>query len=302
MSKNQEIRIKFIEYIKATKLPRTAISYQGSLGTLFKWLDVSRKNITDLRQEDVGKFIKFVKEEKSVKNSTAAYYAIVLKILWRWMYQNQYVRNNEEFIDIPQKSDQEHFATITPEEHKRMMDSLDTFFPDQLRAAAILSFLNDTGLRVGELKSLNVKQVYNQEKTLIKTTKRFDSYREIYWNGPTAKLLNQWIEARNKILNLKSLETDALWVVLRFDSNFGKRLTERSLERTVRDTRIKAGIERNITVHSYRYGIGRWGVKNNIHPRVIQKILGHASINTTMSYMSVEDNYIERVYRAAEAH
>jgi site-specific recombinase XerD len=62
--------------------------------------------------------------------------------------------------------------------------------------------------------------------------------------------------------------------------------------------RQKAGIERQITAHSFRHGFGTRALQKNINPRYVQTMLGHARLDTTMIYMQTNNKEVEEVYRA----
>jgi site-specific recombinase XerD len=78
---------------------------------------------------------------------------------------------------------------------------------------------------------------------------------------------------------------------------FGSRIGKDAVQKMFRKTRKIAGIEKNITAHSFRHGFGKRAVEHDVHPRYLQKMLGHAKLNTTMFYMGVADGELEKVYR-----
>jgi len=73
----------------------------------------------------------------------------------------------------------------------------------------------------------------------------------------------------------------------------GHRLTTRSVQRIVEKVRERP----NVSPHSFRHGLGLRAVKSGIHPRYIQKILGHRNITSSQCYMDTVDTDTRDAYR-----
>ena len=145
--------------------------------------------------------------------------------------------------------------------------------------------------------AVDVGQINLEEKkATVKTFKRKNHKREIYWDDATNELLRKWIETRERLVTTSKYKSSALFINLSTPSS-GKRLYKGSVQGMIRRVRKEVGIERQITAHSFRHGFGKKAVDRDVHPRHLQKMLGHAKLNTTMFYMGVADGELERIYR-----
>jgi len=300
MPKNTEIYNKFLDWLKIAHSPATVESYHWALKPLFDWLYGNNLEIVDLTCEDITKYSIYLKDTRGVKTSTLFHYLIALRAIWRWMFRNEYVRLDDSIIEIPKDLDKESYPFILPQEFGKMMSGLDEFYPDQLRSRAILSFLYFTGVRIGELLAIDVSQIdLKNQKATIKTYKRHNVYREVYWGAETTYLLEKWLAVREKILLRCNSSSNALFIAMPPGHTSGERLGKYQVQKMIRRSRNKAGIERQITAHSFRHGFGHRAVEKNINPRYLQIMLGHAKLGTTMIYMGVGDKEVENIYRTA---
>lgn len=217
--------------------------------------------------------------------------------MWRWLYKQKLVDFSEEVIPVPKSDDKQHYPFVLEQEAKKIMNTFDEFYPDQLRDKAIAAFLYATGVRLSEMFSIDVSEINLEErKAVVKTFKRKNHRREIYWDQNTNELLGRWINVRGKIMGKAVCQSNALLISLS-DMKYGKRICKDNVQRMFRNVRKQVGIEKQITAHSFQHGFGKKAVEKDVHPRHLQKMLGHAKLNTTMFYMGVADGELERVYR-----
>lgn len=93
-----------------------------------------------------------------------------------------------------------------------------------------------------------------------------------------------------------SKSDDPLFIA--FDNRtYGDRLTPRSAQRIVRRYTRLAGLSDNITPHSFRHGLAMDSVHHDIHPRIIQLLLGHNSIVSSQVYMDVKNDDLHEQYK-----
>jgi site-specific recombinase XerD len=297
-SQNKEIYDKFMNWLRIAHKPATVESYHWALKPLFDWLYGANLEITTLTSEDITNYSLYLKDKRELKTSTLFHYLIALRSLWRWLFRSGYVFMDEKIIEIPKDLDKESYPYVLLPEYEKMMKTFEEFQPEQLRNKTILAFLYYTGVRLGELLAIDVDQIdFKNKKAKIKTYKRHNHCREVYWGEELNNLLQRWLPIRQSIADHFHTSSSALFVAMATSPNSGDRMGRHQVQRMIRTARSKAKIKRHITAHSFRHGFGHRAVENNVNPRYLQVMLGHAKLETTMIYMGVANEEVKNVYR-----
>jgi integrase/recombinase XerC/integrase/recombinase XerD len=158
-----------------------------------------------------------------------------------------------------------------------------------VRDNVILELLFSTGIRIGELVALDVKDVALAARQ-IHITGRATRGREV--TIPANELgdsLQRYLDLRAE----RELDTQALFV-----GRAGTRLTIYSIENIFKKHVRLAEIKRHITPHALRHTMAAMLVSSGTDIREVQEILGHASILSTQVYMKLP---IQKGRRAAAA-
>ncbi|MBI5071842.1 tyrosine-type recombinase/integrase [Candidatus Falkowbacteria bacterium] len=293
---NHEIINQFLIWLRAGHSGATVSSYFWALRQFEIWLDLRKKEILKMTMPDFPEYHLWL-ENRGLHSGTRYSYLGTVRTLWRWLYQQQRVNFPETLIPLPNRNDVKSHECLFPDEFLKMISCFDELFPKDLRDKTAISLLFATGLRLGELLSLNVSDMNLEMKTAeVKTFKRKNHKRQIFWDDATNCLLAKWIELRQRLLDHKNMESIALFIAL--DSNkFGDRLFHHAVQKTFRRIRAKCGIDKKITPHSCRHGFATLGVKNNIKLMYLKEMMGHASIRSTQIYTHLENKDIELEYR-----
>jgi site-specific recombinase XerD len=293
---NQEIINQFLVWLRAGHSKETVSSYFWGLHQFENWLDKSRKEITALTIPDFSNYLLSL-ENRGLRGGTRSIYITAVRSLWRWLHQQQRVKFSEALIPVPNRDDVKSHECLTPDEFKKIMAYFDEFFPKDLRDKTIISLLFATGMRLGEMLSLDVSGIdIENRRTEIKTFKRKNHKRQIFWDDETNVLLAKWLEVRERLLDREKIDATALFIAL--DTNkYGERIGRCVVQRVFRRVRAKCGIDKRITPHSCRHGFATLGVKNNINIMYLKEMMGHATIRSTQIYTHLENKDIEREYR-----
>lgn len=141
----------------------------------------------------------------------------------------------------------------------------------------------ETGMRISEVIFLQVQDIdWNTGKTHIREAKGKKD-RIIYIN---ANLLSEL-----RIL-VDRLETGIKGVL--FPSRSGKCLDKNNINRMLKTYASKAGMKKHFTFHTFRHTYATKLYKNTGDIRIVQKVLGHSDISTTMIYTHIFDKDIAK--------
>lgn len=174
---------------------------------------------------------------------------------------------------LPQKSPQEHALA--------------------LRNAAILELLYATGMRVGELTSINVQDMDFENHT-VKVTGKGNKQRVVPFGVPAANACKEWIEHGRSALLEKHAETSqALFLGAR-----AKRIDQRIVRSIVHEAAAAANVP-DVAPHALRHSAATHMLNGGADLREVQELLGHSSLNTTQRYTHVSIQALKQRYSQA---
>lgn len=225
-------------------------------------------------------------KKKNYAESSIAYMMISLRQFFKFLFLRRIISWDYQLIAVP-KYVSKSYLPIESKEARGMIDSIRSETFRDLRNKTMISFLYSSGLRVSELCDLKVTDLKLGEKFGVIVSKKNRKIRMVFWDDETAHLLESYLPARTLWAT-----TDYVFISLDV-RGVGKKLTTKSVQRIVAQLRPHKGI----SPHSFRHGLGLRAVKAKIHPRHIQKILGHLNLNSSQIYMDVAEEDVKEAYR-----
>jgi integrase/recombinase XerC len=156
-----------------------------------------------------------------------------------------------------------------------------------LRARAALELLYATGLRCGELVSLDTAEI-DLEGRLLRVVGKGRKERVVPFGTRAQAAVRAYLPLRART----TPRTDALFVNSR-----GGRLTDRSVRSLVSYRVRQVAIGRRISPHAFRHSFATHLLERGADLRVIQELLGHASLSTTQRYTHLDTKHILDIYR-----
>ena len=181
---------------------------------------------------------------------------------------------------------------LTVDEVFTLLDAIDGDDPVSRRDRAILEFLYATGLRVGELASLDLDDV-DVAGGMVRVLGKGRKERIVPFGGQAQKALRRWLEA-SAPGRARSADPGALFLNLR-----GGRLTDRSVRRILDRRLLEAALAARVSPHALRHSFATHMLGAGADLRAIQELLGHASLSTTQRYTHVGIDALMQVYDKA---
>ena len=163
-----------------------------------------------------------------------------------------------------------------------------------LRDAAFLELLYGGGLRVSEAAGMR-REALNLSKGIALVRGKGRKERLCPFGRPCSRAIREMYEAERAVW--PGLDADGDAPV--FLNRFAKRLTTRSMERSMARWIAAAGIEGTFTPHALRHSFATHLLDAGADLRVVQELLGHASLQTTQIYTHVSMARLRKVYDAA---
>jgi integrase/recombinase XerD len=157
-----------------------------------------------------------------------------------------------------------------------------------LRNLALIDLLFATGMRVGEVSSLDVKDFVAEEGMFRVQGKGGRDRLAFVVDKETVHVQREYLKMRSKIRT----ENTALFL-----NPKSERLSTQGIANVIAQVRIQAKIDRHITPHMLRHTVATLLLRNGADIRVVQEFLGHTSIATTQRYTHITKEHLIKVLR-----
>jgi integrase/recombinase XerD len=158
----------------------------------------------------------------------------------------------------------------------------------ELRNLAIVDILFATGMRVGEVSTLDV-QDYQMKEAIFRVKGKGGRHRLAFVvDDETIRFQRAHLDARMRI----KTESKSLFL-----NASGERLSTQGIANVISQLRLEAGINRHITPHMLRHTVATLLLRNGADIRIVQEFLGHTSIVTTQRYTHITKEHLIGVLR-----
>lgn len=173
---------------------------------------------------------------------------------------------------------------LTTGEIDRIIAAVDGSSPKQIRDAAMLEVLYSCGLRVSELTSLRIRDLFFGE-----------GYIRVIGKGDKQRLIPISLTARERIHRYLEVRRSArAGEETLFLNNRGSSLTRVMVFTILREAARLAGIEKKISPHTFRHSFATHLLEGGAGIRQVQELLGHESILTTEIYTHLDDSHLRQ--------
>jgi integrase/recombinase XerC len=182
---------------------------------------------------------------------------------------------------LPNTLDADQMARLLQESDKPDAD------PALIRDRAIMELLYSSGLRLGELVSLNIVDLDMADAT-VRVTGKGNKTRILPVGRHARRALNNWLGIRG---NLLAVDETALFVGQR-----GRRIHPRTVQNRVKRWAQLAGAPVAVHPHMLRHSFASHLLESSGDLRGVQELLGHADISTTQVYTHLDFQHLARIY------
>lgn len=162
-----------------------------------------------------------------------------------------------------------------------------------MRDRALLELLYGTGARISELINLSVDDVshLSPELPILRLHGKGDKERLVPVGKPAMKALEVYLVRARPVLSTSGKGTPALFLNAR-----GGKLSRQSAWQILQDAAERAGLAGKVSPHTMRHSFATHLLENGADVRVVQELLGHASVTTTQIYTMVTVDQLREVY------
>ena len=275
----------------------TVRAYRSDVLTFLIWL--KSKDISELLHSDIKQFVLFMQKFNYSKSTTARKIAS-LRTFFNFLYKENIINVNPvKGIHSPKKN-KVLPKFLTEEEMENILNSIKCDTPPRYRNKVILELLYCSGMRVSELSGLNFADL-NIENNEIRVFGKGSKERIVLISDRVKQYINTYIKTVRPLINTdgpqKTTVNDDSPL---FINKTGYRLQPQSVRTAIKETVEMLNIPQNVTPHVFRHSFATKLLNHGADLRVVQELLGHASISNTQIYTHVTTERLKQAYN--ESH
>lgn len=277
---------EFVSYIASEKglAPNSVEAYGRDASAFVIFLqDVPVSSFTEVREQHIVSFLSQLKDQ-GYASSSIARCLITLKVLFYFLKRESLIPVNIALYLATPKLWQLIPDVISCEEIDRLFLQPDVTTLFGARDKAILEVMYSSGLRVSEVCTLDIQHVDDQ-------------FVRVKGKGSKERMVPIGKKAIEAIDGYHQLRPDTPEQAL-FLSNRGRRINRVDVWKMIKRYAKAAGILKNVSPHTLRHSFATHLLDNGADLRVIQEMLGHASIGTTDRYTHVSRSKLRESFEA----
>ncbi len=270
----------------------TAKAYYSDILSFLIWLD--NQACEEVNFTKVKEYLHYMQIFNYKKTTTARKIASI-RTFYRYLCREKKVDNNPAAGLISPKRPKSLPKFLTTEEVEQILSNINIDTPSGYRNRAILELLWASGMRVSELSGLNFGNL-NLENNEITVFGKGAKERIILVTDRAKNYLQGYIDyARPLIAKGFTLPpiTDETPV---FINKTGYRLQTKMIRNVINDIVEKIELPKKVTPHMFRHSFATHLIENGADLRVVQELLGHASISNTQIYTHISMQHMKEVY------
>lgn len=269
----------------------TAKAYYSDIMDFLLWLgDTALENVNFSK---IREYLHFI-QKFNYKKTTLARKIASLRTFYKYLYREKRVESNPAMNLNSPKRPKQLPKFLTQYEVEQILNNITIDTPAGYRNKAILELLWATGMRVSELSGLNFEDL-NLENNEIRVFGKGSKERIILVTDRAKTYLQRYIETARPLV-AKGYRTENNENSPVFINNTGFRLQTRTIRNVINEIVEKIQLPKHVTPHVFRHSFATHLIENGADLRVVQELLGHASISNTQIYTHVSSQHLKEVY------
>ena len=279
---NFELLKRFRRHLRLLKgvSPNTVAAYISDVGKLLSWCEEEQHDPVTLTLDDLETFSASL-HDLGIASSSHARILCGVRAFYQYLTIDGYVEQDpSELLESPIQ-DKHLPDVLSTEEVDMIINAIDLSKWEGQRNRAIIEVLFSCGLRVSELVTLTLSNIY-EEDGFVRILGKGNKERLVPISGRALHELHLWYMDRRQ-MKIKPGEEDYVFLNRR-----GAHLTRTMIFIMIKQYAAQAGIRKTISPHTLRHSFATALLEGGASLRVIQTLLGHESIGTTEIYTHID--------------
>ena len=267
----------------------TVANYSFDIERLCLFLDTNQIEVSPLqiKEETIQQFVYAISSQVNARSQARIISG--LESFFSYLIFEDYRSDNPmELIESP-KTTRKLPDTLSLEEIDALIAAIDLSSKEGERNRAMLETLYGCGLRVSELVSLKISDLFFDEG-FIKITGKGNKERFVPIANLTKKYIQIYKDSVRPEIPFKKEFSDTLFLNRR-----GEQLTRAMVFTIINNLATRIGLKKKISPHTFRHSFATHLLENGADLRSIQLMLGHESITTTEIYLHLDRKFLTDV-------
>lgn len=280
----------FLQYLAAEKgfSPHTLEAYSRDCSTFAEYMQSQgHSGFAQMRREDIVTYLSHL-QGKRYATASICRALMAIKVLFRFLKRERIIPLNIALLLESPKLWQLIPEVLSHEEIEKLLAAPDRATASGARDYAMLELLYSSGLRVSELCGLGLQDVND---TFVRVMGKGRKERLVPVGRKAIAALDDYLvrfrgESREE-------ENAPLFI-----SRFGARIDRVAVWRAMKAYARQAGVTKNISPHTLRHSFATHLLDQGADLRIIQEMLGHASISSTERYTHISKSRLQEAFQA----
>ncbi len=286
----QKSKDAFLSYLENQKgySFHTILNYDNDLKTFFTFLKQEEmRAYKEIDYKVIRNYLNYL-DEKNFSKTTIARHISSLRSFYKYLLKEGIVSKNPMLFISNPKPDKKLPKFLYEGEVEKLLSMPKLDNPKGIREALLLEFLYSTGVRVGELCSIKVKDISFSDKS-VKVLGKGNKERYVFFGKQLDDLLKCYLkEARPYFEKAKN---DYLFL-----NDSGNQLHDRRVRAIIDDLLKRSCADFHISPHTLRHSFATHMLNNGADLKTVQELLGHADLSTTQIYTHISNERLRSVY------
>lgn len=285
--KNNQYVNGFKAYLQLERsLSKNSIeAYLNDIEKLMHYLDSKQISIKNATLDDLSGFIHTL-HQLGLEARSQARIISGIRAYFKYLLLEKIIEHDpSQLLDLPKLS-RKLPEVLNIDEINTIISSVDLSQPEGERNKSIIETLYSCGLRVSELVDLKISNLFLKDG-FIRVIGKGDKERFVPIGRSAINAIEQYLNYSRVHLNIIKGHEDFVFLNRR-----GKKLSRQMVFLMLKKQAQLCGIQKTISPHTFRHSFATHLIDGGADLRVIQEMLGHASITTTEIYTHLDRQYL----------
>lgn len=283
---------EFKIYLKSEKnfSNHTIRAYSADVYTFLIWAD--NLDVDEINSKKFSEYLYFIQKINYTKTTIARKIASI-RAFYKFLFQEEIIETNPADALVAPKRPKSLPDFMSEDEVENILRNVKIETPAGYRNRVIFELLWVSGMRISELSNLNYENL-NLQQNEIRVLGKGSKERIVLIPDKTKENLENYINnVSDLICKTKKLPNSPLFI------NYnGFRLQNQSIRKALNEVVEKIELPKKITPHMFRHSFATRLLENGADLRIVQELLGHASISNTQIYTHVSSARLKSVYNS----
>lgn len=280
----------YLEYLEYERhySKYTIDNYERDIEEFLNYLDKENLNYLKLVYSDIRLYLMYLKDEKHEKSTSISRKLSALRSYYKYLCSNNKVKTNLFNLISSPKKEQKLPRYFEYNELEELFSVPDLNTSLGQRDRLVLEIMYATGIRVGELVKIRLKDINRSERTILIHGKG-RKMRIVDYGEYASDILDMYLNNGYKDLN----KFNSDYLVL---NNQGRVITERGVRYILSNLIKRTSLHKNISPHMLRHSFATHLLNEGCDILSVKELLGHESISSTQIYTHITNDRLKEIY------